>query len=92
MKGLLAALPLTPPQPQTRFAFELKLLDELGLAPDLAASRLSPGAKQILARLAELDWPALSRLKPSEAQTREIEQFLHDFLIYHLGKAPKKVT
>jgi hypothetical protein len=30
----------------------------------------------------------LSRLKPSDAQSRELQQFLHGFLIFHLGKIP----
>ena len=89
MKGLLDALPLAPPQPQTVFAFELKLLNELGLAPDPEAIRLTPGSRPICARLAELDWPAIARLKLSEAQTQELQQFLHGFLVFHLGRVPR---
>jgi DNA repair protein RecO (recombination protein O) len=89
LRAFLVVLPKKPPQPQNIFAFELKLLQELGLKPDLAKSRVTPGAKQILAKLATLDWPALSRLKASAPQSREIQQFLHGFLIYHLGKIPK---
>src|SRR4051794_25429619 len=40
LRGFLEILPLAPPQPQTVFAFELKLLNELGLAPDLTKSEL----------------------------------------------------
>lgn len=89
LKGLLTALPLHPPQPQTVFAFELKLLDELGLKPDPAHNRLTPGARQLVEKLSELDWPELSRLRLSEAQVRELRQFLHGFLIFHLGKIPR---
>ena len=46
-REFLNTLPLTPPQPQGVFAFELKLLNELGLQPDLEKSRLTPGARQI---------------------------------------------
>jgi DNA repair protein RecO (recombination protein O) len=88
MRELLAAIPKRPPQPQSIFAFELKLLDELGLKPDLCKSQLTPGVKLIVEKLAALDWPALSCLKPSDAQSREIQQFLHGFLIFHLGKIP----
>jgi len=88
MRELLAALPYRPPQPQTIFAFELKLLDELGLTPDLNKSKLTPGTKLIAEKLAALDWPALSRLQPSGTQSRELQQFLHGFLIFHLGKVP----
>src|SRR4051794_4736306 len=46
MKGLLEFLPSQPPAPQTLFAFEIKLLKELGLEPDLETARLTAGAKQ----------------------------------------------
>jgi len=87
--ALLGHLPAHPPQPIAVLAFEAKLLQELGLAPPSQASRLSPGAQQILLRLIELDWAALPNLKPSSAQVRELGQFLHHFLVYHLGKVPR---
>jgi DNA repair protein RecO (recombination protein O) len=88
MRELLAEIPKRPPRPQTIFAFELKLLDELGLMPELNGSKLTPGAKLILEKLTLLNWQSLSRLKPSDVQNREIQQFLHGFLIFHLGKIP----
>ncbi len=88
MRAFLHALPLTPPQPQTVFAFELKLLEELGLQPDLGASRLTEGSRVIARMLGEKDWASTARLKLSEAQTAELRQFLHGFLIFHLGKIP----
>lgn len=87
--GLLRHLSKHPPQPLTVFAFEMKLLKELGQLPDIQESKLSAGAKQILKKLIELDWPALFHLKPSAPQTRELNQFLHGFLIYHLEKIPR---
>ena len=92
LRGLLDHLPKQPPQSQTIFAFELKLLNELGLRPDLAKSRLTPGAKRIVNALSANDWPAVTRLKLSEAQVGELRQFLHGFLIFHLGKIPKGRT
>ncbi len=89
MRGLLAHLVQHPPQPQTIFAFELKLLKELGLSPDLAERKLSAGTKRLLAELDKMDWSILSRLKLSAAQTHELRQFLHGFLIYHLDKIPR---
>ena len=86
--GLLNQLPGNPPQPQTTFAFELKLLKELGLKPAPAKMRLSVGTKQIAKAMLEQDWPALARLRLSEAQTTELRQFLHGFLIYHLDRLP----
>lgn len=88
MRELVAALPKQPPQAQTVFAFELKLLNELGLAPDLNETKLTPGSKQIAARLTTTTFAELPRLKLSEAQSRELQQFLHGFLIFHLGRIP----
>jgi len=82
------ALPQLPPRPPTLFSFELKLLNELGLGPDLAEAKLTPGAKLIAEKLATLDWPDLARLKPSDAQNRELQQFLQSFMINHLEKIP----
>jgi recombinational DNA repair protein (RecF pathway) len=89
MFGLLRHLQAQPPQPQTVFAFELKLLAELGLEPDLSQSRLNPGSRQLVKALAASDWPILARLKPSPAQITELRQFLHGFLEYHLGRVLK---
>jgi DNA repair protein RecO (recombination protein O) len=77
------------PRPQNIFALELKLLRELGLEPDANETRLTPGAKKIAQSLTEDDWAKISRLKLSAAQTGELRQFLHGFLIFHLGKLPR---
>ncbi len=86
MHEFLQALAPAPPRPQSVFAFELKLLNELGLLPDIDTSKLTPGAKLIAKALAEKDWRAIAQLKLSEAQVAELRQFLHGFLIFHLGK------
>jgi len=87
--ALLSQSHQEPARPQTIFAFEMKLLHDLGLMPNLAEAKLSAGSRQILGRLAELDWGAVFRLRPSPAQVEEIRHFLHGFLIYHTGKIPK---
>jgi DNA repair protein RecO (recombination protein O) len=89
MRGLLEHLPQQAPLPQTTFAFELKLLNELGLGPDFAEAELTPGSRQIAQLLLNGDWRASSRLKLSDAQVAELRRFLHGFLIFHLGKIPK---
>ncbi len=86
---LLQALPARPAAPQTIFAFELKLLVELGLQPDLSETRLSGGARALIQNLQEFDWVQICRLEFSAAQIKELRQFLHGFLIYHLGRLPK---
>jgi DNA repair protein RecO (recombination protein O) len=77
------------PGPQNIFALELKLLRELGLEPDAKETRLTPGAKKIVQALTESEWAKNSQLKLSEAQIGELRQFLHGFLIFHLGKLPR---
>ena len=92
LRALLAHLPKQIPQPQTLFAFEIKLLHELGLAPDLVESKLTAGARQIIGAFSVGDWPAVARLKLSTAQVQELRHFLHGFLIFHLGRIPKGRT
>jgi DNA repair protein RecO (recombination protein O) len=89
MTGFLDCLCHHPSPPQMVFAFELKLLHELGLYPDLDTIKLTPGAKQIVRRLTQGDWPAGLRLKLTKVQTEELRQFLHGFLIFHLGHLPQ---
>jgi len=86
---LLAEVTRGMTEPRTVLAFEAKLLVQLGQQPNVTESSLSPGSRQIYARLESEDWPALERLKLSAAQEVELRQFLHGFLIYHLGKIPK---
>jgi DNA repair protein RecO (recombination protein O) len=92
MVGLLRHLVTQPAQPQTVFAFELRLLADLGLKPDLAQSRLNPGARQLVHALTESNWPAIARLKLSHDQLRDLRHFLNGFLQYHLGNVPKGRT
>lgn len=87
--NFLKHLPEQSQQPKTIFSFEMKLLHELGQSPELVKSKLNTGTKKILRELTRLDWPELTRLKLSAAQTKEIQQFLHGFLIFHLGKIPR---
>jgi DNA repair protein RecO (recombination protein O) len=89
MAGLLAHLAAQPLAAPTIFSFELKLLTELGLKPDLDRSKLNPGTKQLVRALTESDWPVVARLRPTAAQAVELGQFLHGFVIYHLGRIPK---
>jgi DNA repair protein RecO (recombination protein O) len=87
--GLLHDLPQRPPHASTVFAFEMKLWRELGLSPDIQSSRLSPGAKQILSKLLELDWPAVSRLQFGEGQFSELSNYLHHHLTRQVDMAPR---
>jgi DNA repair protein RecO (recombination protein O) len=88
-RALLNHLARRPPQPQTVFTFELKLLNELGLKPDSRESRLTPGASRIVNALSTGDWAAVSRLQLSQAQVMELGRFLHGFLVFQLGRIPR---
>jgi DNA repair protein RecO (recombination protein O) len=88
MKSFLQYVSQQPPQPLMIFAFEMKMLRELGLEPNLREAKVSEGGRQILERLIGADWPALLRLKLSRVQTAEIRCFLNAFLAYHLNRIP----
>jgi DNA repair protein RecO (recombination protein O) len=87
--SLLAVLQSNEATSQTVFAFELKLLQELGFSPDLQAQPLSPGAREIIKALTFALWPSPARLVLSRAQEIEISHFLQNFIIFHLEKIPK---
>lgn len=76
MLDLLHHLSSQPAQPHTVLAFELKLLQEQGLRFDLAGSKLTPGACQLVDALTRDGWPLIARLRPHEVQLSELEQFL----------------
>lgn len=87
--SILEFLPQQPPKPRTIFAFELKLLRELGQEPDVSETKLSANVQELLSALMESEWAELPKLQPTGTQVRELQQFLHGFLIFHLGKLPK---
>jgi DNA repair protein RecO (recombination protein O) len=76
-------------RPKLVLAFELKLLCELGLEPDLTEAPLLAGTRKIAAILARKSWEDAIRLELTGSQLIELRQFLHDFLISHLGRLPK---
>ena len=89
LHGLLTYLPLQPPQPRTVYAFELKLLEEHGLRPEIEETKLSPATQKTIHALTHHDWSELSHLLATAPQARELRQFLHRFLLFHLGRIPK---
>ncbi|MBI3413855.1 MAG: DNA repair protein RecO [Verrucomicrobia bacterium] len=89
LENFLRHLPLPPPLARTVFAFEIKLLAELGLKPDFTASKLTPGARRLLEKFLSDDWPALLPVKLSAAQNQELSRFLRGFLQEHLGTVPR---
>ena len=87
--SFLSTLSGQPPKPRTIFSFELKLLRHLGLSPDLTESKLDSETRGLIHALTETGWEQLSELRATAAQAHTIKQFLHGFLIFHLGKIPK---
>jgi recombinational DNA repair protein (RecF pathway) len=75
--------------PQIVFAFELKMLRELGLEPDWGTATLTAGTKKIAVALMERDFSSVFGLKLANSQGSELRQFLHGFMIFHLGKVPR---
>jgi DNA repair protein RecO (recombination protein O) len=53
--GFLRALPQQPPKPRTVFAFEFKLLQILGLSPDIAEIKLPAETRALVNALTETD-------------------------------------
>jgi DNA repair protein RecO (recombination protein O) len=80
--SFLDALPKRPASPITVLAFEVKMLLELGLSPQEGKTAV------IAERLAALEWKGIGELTLAESELRELRQFLHGFLIYHLGRIP----
>jgi hypothetical protein len=86
LRNFLQQLPQTPPRPESVFAFELRLLEHLGFGPLQEPRGLSPGARECARVLAT--GSIGSQLHLSPAQRSELRQFLHGFIIYHLGRLP----
>ena len=74
---------------QTVFAFELKMLRGLGLEPDWAQTALSAGTKKVTEALLQRDFASGFGVKLAASQASELRQFLHGFIIFHLGKLPR---
>ncbi|HMJ89165.1 MAG TPA: DNA repair protein RecO [Candidatus Acidoferrum sp.] len=89
MSSLLHELVTNAPGVRNVFAFELKLLEELGLSPHVEESKLTAGTRQIAVKLVRDNWATLRTLMLTPTQAEELRQFLHGFLLYHLGKLPR---
>lgn len=89
MRGFLTALPRQAPGPHSVLAFEIKLLNELGLKPDPRTHRLTPAGAQLLAVVSESNWEKVATANLDSAAVLELEQFLHGFLTYHLGRVAR---
>jgi DNA repair protein RecO (recombination protein O) len=84
----LAVLPQAPAPELIVFAFEMKLLEALGLQPDLDHSKLSPGVRQVLSFLTTASWPSVLQLRVSQKQQAEMEPFLNGVLAFEFDRVP----
>jgi hypothetical protein len=84
---LLRALPGHPLPALAVLGFEVQLLADSGLAPDPAATRLSPAGQALLQRLSDGESTAAGPA-PHAAAVVEVKRFLQGFLLHHLGRVP----
>ncbi len=89
LENWLSLLVQRPAQPAEVFAFELQLLADAGLQPDTQEARLSAGARLVLTELLRVPLGPPPTLRLTAGQIAEIRQFLHGFLIFHLGRLPR---
>lgn len=90
--GFLDHLEQQPPSPISLMSFEIKMLEDLGLCPDLTNIGLSPGTRRALEYLIQNDWGKLVGFPSIESQVAELQKFLHAFIIFHLGRIPSGRT
>lgn len=87
-RRFLESLCAHEPSPQLVLAFEIKMLVELGLEPDWNETKLEPGTKKIIGAMLRRDFISILSVKPTDKQLAELRQFLHGFILFHLGKIP----
>src|SRR5581483_70194 len=87
--GLLQALPDQACQQRTVLSFELKLLNELGLQPDLTQTGLRTETQTLARELARGEWRNLSQLPVEHGSENDLTHYLRRFLLHHLGRIPK---
>ena len=86
---LLKHLETHPTRPALVYAFEIKILNELGLAPPLDSNRLGEQAIQLMEQLSVLNWEAITKLKPNRSQAVKLAKFLEEFIHHNLEYIPK---
>jgi DNA repair protein RecO (recombination protein O) len=89
MLGFVRHLAAGTSSPQSVLAFELKLLQWLGMEPDWPQEKLSPGTRALLSSLVHLDWETVAKVRLSAGQGGEAAHFMHAFLHHHLERVPQ---
>jgi DNA repair protein RecO (recombination protein O) len=88
-RELLGCLGTEPAPPQLVLAFELKVLAESGLQPNLDRAGLNAGTRALAAALAGRPLSEALRGSPAPAQATELDRFLHRFIARHLERVPR---
>jgi len=88
-RGYLAELARNDWRAEATLWFELKLLSELGLQPDVASARVSARTRTLMDEVMAAPWESAFQLHSDTGQVKELIHFLHGFLIHHLDRLPK---
>lgn len=90
--SFLARLQTGDASPVPVLAFELSLLSEIGLQPDLSQSALSPGSCRIVEKLLAIAWNKPGKRQLAASEFASIERFVGRFIQKHLERIPKGRT
>ncbi len=89
LREFLARLGEMPAAPSLVLAFELKLLAESGLQPDLERASLSGTTRRTAETLARQPFREGATLQATPAAVAELSRFLQLFLAQHLERVPR---
>lgn len=87
--SLLDYLESNPTRPALTYALEIKLLNELGLAPPMNEVQLNGDSIRLMEQLAVLNWETITSLKPTRGQAEATGRYLGCFIERHLEGIPK---
>ncbi|MDG2214025.1 MAG: DNA repair protein RecO [Verrucomicrobiota bacterium] len=86
---LLTHLDTHPVRPALVYAFEIKLMSELGYTPPLIDDRLSKKSAKLMEQLSVLNWASITELKPMRSEAEKLSVFLEEFIQHNLEHALK---
>lgn len=83
---LLEHLDQHPCTPRVVYAFELKLLADQGLDPDMALSDIDPHTRELISTLIDCPWGDLPQVTAPGTVIRSLRAVLDNFLLFQLGR------
>jgi DNA repair protein RecO (recombination protein O) len=87
-ESFIDAVAADPGNPLLALAFELRLLDQLGLSPIPDAGPMQSPTHKIARVLLEEPWASLGQVRPTPVQERELWLMNARVLLAHLGRLP----